>query len=117
MRGSARMKRGLSPPVRRKLGAILWRSSRSGDKPPSYTSREGGMRSMILAALLATAIPGSALAKPANVTASVAATSARSEDNVKLDASRKPAEVLKFLGLQEGMWVADPFGANLYWAE
>jgi predicted methyltransferase len=75
------------------------------------------MRSMILAVLLATAVPGSVLAKPANVAASVAATSARSEDNVKLDASRKPAEVLKFLGLQEGMWVADPFGANLYWAE
>jgi predicted methyltransferase len=75
------------------------------------------MRSMMLAVLLATAVPGSVLAKPANVAASVAATSARSEDNVKLDASRKPAEVLKFLGLQEGMWVADPFGANLYWAE
>lgn len=75
------------------------------------------MRSMILAVLLATAVPGSVLAKPADVAASVAATSARSEANVALDASRKPVEVLKFLGLQEGMWVSDPFGGNLYWAE
>ena len=75
------------------------------------------MRSMILAVLLATAVSGSALAKPANVSASVAATAARSEANVKLDESRKPAEVLKFLGLQKGMRVLDMFGGNLYWAE
>ena len=75
------------------------------------------MRSIILAALMATALPAAGWTKPANVQASVAATSARSEANVKLDASRKPAEVLKFLGLQQGMRVADPFGANLYWAE
>ena len=75
------------------------------------------MRSMILAVFLATAVPASIQAKPADVSASVAATSARSEANVALDASRKPAEVLKFLGLQEGMWVSDPFGGNLYWAE
>jgi len=78
---------------------------------------EVGMRSMILAALMVTAIPAAGWAKPADVQASVAATSSRSEANVKLDASRKPAEVLKFLGLQQGMWVADPFGGNLYWAE
>ena len=75
------------------------------------------MRALFLAALMATAMPVAVVAKPANVAASVAATSARSEANVKLDESRKPAEVLKFLGLQEGMWVADPFGGNLYWAE
>jgi predicted methyltransferase len=75
------------------------------------------MRSMILAALLAATAPAMVAAAPADVKASVAATSARSEDNVKLDASRKPAEVLRFLGLQQGMWVADPFGGNLYWAE
>ena len=51
------------------------------------------------------------------VAAAVANTSARSEANVKLDESRKPAEVLKFLGLKPGMRVADPFGGNLYWAE
>jgi predicted methyltransferase len=64
---------------------------------------------------MVTAVP--AAAAPADVKASVAATANRGEANVKLDASRKPAEVLKFLGLQLGMWVADPFGGNLYWAE
>jgi len=75
------------------------------------------MRALFLAALMATAVPVAAWAAPADVKASVAATAARSEANVKLDESRKPAEVLKFLGLQQGMWVADPFGGNLYWAE
>ena len=75
------------------------------------------MRAMILAALVATAVPVAVYAAPADVKASVAATAARTEANVKLDESRKPAEVLKFLGLQQGMWVADPFGGNFYWAE
>jgi predicted methyltransferase len=74
------------------------------------------MRSLILAGLLAAA-PAAISAAPADVKASVAATASRSEANVKLDESRKPAEVLKFLGLQKGMRVADPFGGNLYWAE
>src|SRR5678815_263360 len=77
---------------------------------------EAAMRTMVLAALMvATAVP--VAAAPADVKTSMAATSARTEANVKLDESRKPAEVLKFLGLQQGMWVADPFGGNLYWAE
>ena len=38
---------------------------------------------------------GPALAKPADVGAAVAATANRSADNVKLDESRKPAEVLQ----------------------
>ena len=75
------------------------------------------MRTWFLAALMATAIPMAASAAPADVKASVANTAARNPDSVKLDESRKPAEVLKFLGLQQGMWVADPFGGNLYWAE
>ena len=74
------------------------------------------MRQLVLAALLATGSVA-AWAVPADVGRSVAATSARTEANVKLDESRKPAEVLKFLGLQKGMRVADPFGGNLYWAE
>ena len=56
-------------------------------------------------------------AAQSTVSAAVANTSARSADNVKLDESRKPAEVLKFLGLKPGMRVSDPFGGNLYWAE
>ena len=51
-----------------------------------------------------------------NIAAAVAAPT-RSAGNVKLDASRKPAEVLAFLGLKRGMRVADMFGVNHYWAE
>ena len=74
------------------------------------------MRAMLLAAMISmAAMP--AMAAPADVKASVAATSARSEANVKLDAGRKPAELLAFLGLKKGDRVADMFGGNLYWAE
>ena len=55
-------------------------------------------------------------AQPSAIAAAVASPD-RSADNVKLDESRKPAEVLKFLGLRSGMRVADPFGGNFYWAE
>ena len=73
------------------------------------------MRTMLLAAMISVAAP--ALAAPADVQSSVATTNARSEENVKLDALRKPAELLRFLGLQKGSRVADMFGGNLYWAE
>ena len=59
----------------------------------------------------------SAAAKEADVAAAVAATSNRSEENVKLDESRKPAEALSFLDLQSGMQAIDLFGGNRYWAE
>ena len=68
-----------------------------------------------VALALAAAPASSAPASP--IAAAVANSSARSPDNVKLDESRKPAEVLKFLGLKPGMRVSDPFGGNLYWAE
>ena len=74
------------------------------------------MRAMLLAAMISVAA-APALAAPADVKASVAATSARSEANVKLDAGRKPAELLTFLGLKKGDRVADMFGGNMYWAE
>jgi predicted methyltransferase len=67
------------------------------------------------AALLLT--PALASAQPADVAAAVAATANRTEANVKLDEGRKPAQVLEFLGLQQGMRVVDMFGANQYWAE
>lgn len=73
------------------------------------------MRAIIIAVLMATS--SSAVARPADVKSAIAATANRTEANVKLDEGRKPAEILKFLGLQEGMWVSDPFGGNLYWAE
>jgi len=77
-------------------------------------------KSAYLAVILAlTVAPVPALAaKPATdgITTAVASPD-RSPDNIKLDESRKPAELLKFLGLRPGMRVADPFGSNFYWAE
>lgn len=67
-------------------------------------------------ALVMVTVPASA-ASPAPVARAVVAVAARSPDNVKLDASRKPAALLAFLGLQRGMRVLDLFGANRYWAE
>jgi predicted methyltransferase len=76
------------------------------------------MRALKLAALLiAVSTPLAAKpAAPVNV-AGALALPGRSADNVKLDESRKPAEVLNFLGLKRGMRVIDLFGANAYWAE
>lgn len=70
---------------------------------------------MAAAALALAAVP--AWAEPANVAAAVANASARSEANLKLDESRKPAELLSFFGLERGAQVIDMFGANRYWAE
>ena len=56
-------------------------------------------------------------AKPPVSVATAVASSDRSADNVKLDESRKPAEVLKLLGLKPGMTAIDLFGGNKYWAE
>lgn len=78
------------------------------------------IRKLTLALALSGALvttSGIALAKPADVAAAVANAGARSEDNVKLDESRKPAEVLNFLGLKSGNQAIDLFGANRYWAE
>ena len=77
------------------------------------------MRNLMYLALplaIAAAPLSTACAAPADVATSIAATS-RSADNVKLDANRKPAELLKFLGLERGMTVLDMFGGNRYWAE
>lgn len=76
------------------------------------------MRAYCLALMMAaTILPAGAIAAPVTIKASVAATAARTEANVKLDASRKPAELLAFLGLRKGMRVSDMFGGNFYWAE
>jgi predicted methyltransferase len=78
------------------------------------------MRSLKFAAmLLALSSPLSAVGAappPGSVSAAVAS-AGRTADNVKLDESRKPVEVLQFLGLRSGMSVIDIFGANKYWAE
>jgi predicted methyltransferase len=69
-------------------------------------------------ALTAAPLLGKAAVQPsANVAAAAADTANRTPDNVKLDAGRKPAQVLQFLGLRQGMNVLDLFGANAYWAE
>jgi predicted methyltransferase len=70
-----------------------------------------------LALMLASPAMAHAAAQPlVNVAAAVASPN-RSADNAKLDESRKPAEVLEFLGLKSGMSVIDLFGGNRYWAE
>ena len=76
------------------------------------------MKSIALALALAgtSLLVTTAAAAPPTITAAVAAPG-RSDDNVKLDAGRKPAQVLQFLGLRSGMHVLDLFGANAYWAE
>jgi predicted methyltransferase len=55
-------------------------------------------------------------AQPVSIAAAVSS-AGRSPDNVKLDQSRKPVQVLSFLGLRPGMSVIDLFGGNRYWAE
>jgi predicted methyltransferase len=79
------------------------------------------MRITRVAALSLALVAAPLLAKPGappplSVAAAVALPS-RTADNVKLDESRKPAQVLQFLGLRSGMKVLDPFGLNKYWAE
>jgi len=71
--------------------------------------------------VLALALAGTPLAvqaaqKAMPVAAAVASPS-RTPDNVKLDESRKPAQVLAFFGLKPGMNVIDLFGSNRYWSE
>lgn len=59
------------------------------------------------------------IAKPSTTPnfAAAVAKSNRPADETKLDESRKPAEVLKFLGLKKGMKAADVLTGSGYWAE
>ena len=74
-------------------------------------------RLLVLATALATTPIAALAAAPATSLTAAVKSDIRSADNVKLDESRKPAELLKYLGLRPGMRVADPFGGNFYWAE
>lgn len=75
-------------------------------------------KSIILVALaLGAASMPAAAAAPSPPIAAAVQSSTRSTDNVKLDESRKPAELLSFLGLKSGMHVIDLFGGNRYWSE
>jgi predicted methyltransferase len=67
------------------------------------------------ALLLAPAVPILAKA-PAYLTGAVAAPG-RPADAIALDAGRKPAEVLTFVGLKPGMSAADIMTGSGYWAE
>ena len=73
-----------------------------------------------LALALASSGTGAKMASPPppgmTIAAAVAAPD-RSADNIKRDESRKPGDVLNFLGVKPGMRVADMFGGNHYWAE
>jgi predicted methyltransferase len=69
---------------------------------------------LIAALLLGLAAP--ALAAPADVAAAVAA-KGRSEADVKLDDSRKPTEVLGFLGLEKGDRALDLMAGGGYYSE
>ena len=72
------------------------------------------MKALILALLLTA--PMTAYATPADVAAAVA-TAGRPAEATKLDESRKPAEVLAFLGLEQGDRVLDLFTGGGYYAE
>ena len=71
---------------------------------------------VVLALVAAPVLAKTSPPAPVSVAAAVAAPG-RSADNVKLDETRKPAQLLSYLGLRPGMHVLDLFGANAYWAE
>jgi predicted methyltransferase len=87
---------------------------------------EGTMRALKLTALaLLLALPGAGaaaptrpvpLSGPADVAAAIAAPG-RPADQVKLDAVRKPVEVLRFEGLKRGDIVLDLFAGGGYYSE
>ena len=73
------------------------------------------MMTALAAVLLATA-PAAAMAAPAEIAAAVSA-SGRPAEAVQLDANRRPAEVLQFLGLEKGDQALDLFSGGGYYAE
>jgi predicted methyltransferase len=75
------------------------------------------MRIFAFAALtLALAAPAAAAPKPADIDAAVAAPG-RPEAQVRLDESRKPAAMLRFLGLKRGDRALDLYAGSGYWSE
>lgn len=71
------------------------------------------MRAFAIALLLATASPALA----ADPYAAAVAFNGRPESATKLDASRHPAEILKFMGLRPGMNALDVMTGGGYYAE
>lgn len=75
------------------------------------------MPNRLIAAALLAALPLTAVtAAPAKLTAAVASAN-RPEDARKLDESRKPAEVLRFLGLKTGDRALDVMAGGGYYSE
>lgn len=79
------------------------------------------MRVAIIAAALLGAATATTAGSPsmrhkADVESAVASRE-RSPDNVKLDSSRKPTALLRYLGFRRGIRVLDIVGGNLYWSE
>jgi predicted methyltransferase len=71
---------------------------------------------MTAAAMLLASAAATAQAKPADIASAVAA-SGRPAGDVALDAGRKPAEVLRFLGLEQGDHALDLFAGSGYYTE
>lgn len=74
------------------------------------------MRSLILAALCVTLAPSAACSSPADFTSALEA-KGRTPKAVEMDAGRKPAEVLDFLGLKKGDVVLDFWGGSGYYSQ
>jgi predicted methyltransferase len=74
------------------------------------------MRALALALLLASAATPVAFAKSPTIASAVAAKD-RPAGSVALDANRKPAEILKFMGLKPGMKAFDLLTGTGYYAE
>ena len=71
---------------------------------------------LAVVAVAALALAGPALAKPSDYRQAIAAPGRAAED-IALDAGRKPAEVLDFLGLEPGMAALDMMAGTGYYTE
>ena len=87
-----------------------------GSRRMSRTGGKAMRTTMILTAALLAVSPAGAQAQRADVAAAVAS-SGRPADAVKLDASRRPAEVLTFMGLKRGAMALDLFAGSGYYTE
>lgn len=71
----------------------------------------------VLLGILALTAPALAKDNPSPALAAAIAPQGRSPSDVRLDASRKPAEVLAFAGIKAGMHAADIMAGTGYWTE
>lgn len=83
----------------------------------AYLSLTAAIAFAAMAPVSATAGEPAAEQTTSSAIADAVAAPDRPEDARKLDESRKPAEVLTFLGLEEGMAATDVMTGSGYWAE